>query len=201
MLLVDKHPDSNVELALPDQQRPLDVLLQHDQVRLEILRFLFLLGVNGCFVTDFDVLLEDALEVFDLVENLHSSPSVAVVGLQDPHVGACKVRRSDRKRRLAFVLKSLQLLIYHTDLRLPMPLDQVETVLELLRCVVHLVPAGQVNHEGQRLVIEHVLVVQLAHFLQICEQLVFLRETLVELKVVGRCLLPVLVQEVKLDVA
>jgi hypothetical protein len=201
VLLVDKHPDSNVELALPDQQRPLDVLLQHDQVRLEILRFLFLLGVNGCFVTDFDVLLEDALEVFDLVENLHTSASVAVVGLQDPHVGACKVRRSDRKRRLAFVLKSLQLLINHADLRLPMPLDQVETVLELLRCVIHLVPAGKVNHEGQRLVVEHVLVVQLAHLLQISEQLVLLRETLVELKVVGRCLLPVLVQEVKLDVA
>ena len=64
-------------------------------------------------------------------------------------------------------------------------LNHIEAVLERIGRIDHLKLACQVNHEGEWLKVKDILVVQFTHLFQISEELVFLSEAPVELKVVS----------------
>lgn len=75
-LVGHQNPATDIKLPFLNQKRPLDVLLDHEAVSLRLLCLL-------CWIV---VGVDEAFQLLKTVEDVHSSASVKVVRLQNPHI-------------------------------------------------------------------------------------------------------------------
>jgi len=121
VVLVDKDPNTNIELSVKDEQGSFNILLNDERVVLDLkgrgllLRFLWtaFLGYNfrllflcpDFLVLALAVLFDELVQRFKVSENMDPAPPVQVSGLQKPQVEPVEVAKGETILRCGALLE------------------------------------------------------------------------------------------------